>query len=295
MNKRRLKGHKSQHFYSTKSEVDALLHGAKAIPSALKQLAFLDEEFLLSPEIRSVRLLLEFLKCEIQQKKNHIHKIITIFGSAKIIDPFLANCRVTELQNKLKAAPHNISLQNSMEAAQISLKNSVYYEKARHFAAMLSEIRIDGDAVTIATGGGPGIMEAANRGAQESGHRSIGMSILLPTEQITNYYVDANLNFYFHYFALRKMHMLRNCQASVFFPGGFGTLDELFEVLTLISTQKMKPMPIVLLGKEFWSSIINFEALLKQGMIQKSDLKLFKILDSVESAWRYINSFYNGH
>jgi len=283
---------KGDRFYSSKDEIKSLMHITETVPESVSRLAFLDREFLLSPEMRAIRLSLEFLKCELYLKKNNVHKLITIIGGSRIVDPFWAQQQVADLKKKIKTDPENTLLHSHLKAAEISLKNSIYYHAARKLAALLSDLEIEGEKVTIATGGGPGIMEAANRGAKENGRPSMGMSIMLPTEQQTNYYVDPHLNFYFHYFSMRKMHMVRNCHALVVFPGGFGTIDEFFEVLNLLSTQKMKPTPVVLFGKEFWSRVVNFEVLIEEGMIREKDLNLFKVLDTPEDVMRYISDFY---
>jgi uncharacterized protein (TIGR00730 family) len=279
-------------FYSSKAEIASLIRSKGAEPEVVRQLAFLDKDFLLSPELRGVRLLLEFLKCDLQLRKNNIDYIITFFGSARIPDPVTAKKHVADLKKQIKNSHDHKILRESLQQAKIKLKNSRFYSKARQFSSLLSNIKINGSNLAIVTGGGPGIMEAANRGAKESGQRSIGMSIALPLEQKNNSYIDANLSFFFHFFAIRKMHMVRHCRALIIFPGGFGTLDELFEVLTLISTKKMKPIPVILFGKKFWKNIINFKALYNEGMISKSDLALLKILDSAKEAITYINNFY---
>ncbi|MFQ5767794.1 MAG: TIGR00730 family Rossman fold protein, partial [Acidobacteriota bacterium] len=173
-------------------------------------------------------------------------------------------------------------------------RNSHYYEEAREFGRIVSSVcQIDGQCeFVIVTGGGPGVMEAANRGAAESGAKSIGLSIVLPEEQVPNPYVTPELCFRFNYFAIRKMHFLLRAKALVAFPGGFGTLDELFETLTLLQTRRIPPVPVLLFGRSYWSRIIDFEELARQGTIDSSDLDLFKYVESAQEAWASIAAFH---
>ena len=212
------------------------------------KLAFEDEEFLLRDELRPVRLQLELLKPELTLQEQGIEATIVIYGSARI-----------QADNK-------------------------YYQAARQLGALISKEK----NLTVITGGGPGIMEAANRGACDQKAPSIGMNIVLPHEQAPNPYITPELCFQFHYFAVRKMHLLMRAKALVVFPGGFGTLDELFETLTLIQTRKVKPIPVLLFGKNFWQRIINFNALVEEGTIAGSDLELFEFVESAQEAWKKI-------
>ena len=174
------------------------------------------------------------------------------------------------------------------------LKNSRYYDEARILARKITEMSqtLEGNQYVVVTGGGPGVMEAANRGAADAGGKSIGLNIVLPFEQKPNPYVTPELCFQFHYFALRKMHFLKRARGLIAFPGGFGTLDELFETLTLIQTKKIKPVPIVLIGKEYWQRLIDFDFLVEQGAISEKDLNLFEIVETAEEAFAYLNKFW---
>jgi uncharacterized protein (TIGR00730 family) len=174
-----------------------------------------------------------------------------------------------------------------LESARRILENSRYYDEARKLGHLISS-NTGIDQLVVVTGGGPGIMEAANRGAHEAGMPSIGMNIVLPHEQSPNPFIAPDLNFQFHYFAVRKMHLLMRAKSLVAFPGGFGTLDELFETLTLIQTQKVQPIPVLLFGQAFWERIINFDALVAEGTISSKDLDLFSYVESAEEAWQKI-------
>ena len=195
------------------------------------------------------------------------------------------------------ARPDDAAAQRALKRAERRLDNSKYYEAAREFSRIVSSAcQIDGrcDYVTV-TGGGPGIMEAANRGANDLGAKSVGLNIVLPFEQQPNPYITPELTFQFRYFAIRKMHFLMRAKALVAFPGGFGTFDELFETLTLIQTGKMPPVPVVLFGREFWSSVVDFERLTDEGMIAEKDLELFSYAETPLEAWKTISEFYNGN
>jgi uncharacterized protein (TIGR00730 family) len=239
--------------------------------SASYRLAALDQEFLLGDSMRGVRLQLEYEKVEEQLRAWVVRSTIVVFGSARA-RPAAAN--VQALQSH-----------GSETLAQ-------WYEEARRFGRLASErggalIARDGQRDNvIATGGGPGIMEAANRGAAEAGAPSIGFNIGLPHEQEPNGYSTPGLTFLFHYFAVRKFHFAMRANALVVFPGGFGTLDELFEVLTLVQTSKMRRVPIVLMGRSYWSNVINFERLVQEGMVDNTDLDLFCYADDAEGAWQ---------
>jgi uncharacterized protein (TIGR00730 family) len=179
-------------------------------------------------------------------------------------------------------------LAKKVETSRKALENSRYYDEARKLGHLIS-INTGKDKLVVVTGGGPGIMEAANRGAHEAGIPSIGMNITLPHEQAPNEYITPDLNFQFHYFAIRKMHLLMRAKALVAFPGGFGTLDELFETLTLIQTGKVQPIPVLLFGRAFWERIVDFEALVEEGTISAGDLDLFVYVETAEDAWEVIS------
>jgi uncharacterized protein (TIGR00730 family) len=250
-------------------------------PESAYRLAFTDTEFLLREELRPVRLQLELLKPELIQQEHRIESTIVIFGSARIVPPELAQQRVAEAGNDAVA----------LRAAQAQLAMSRYYDEARRFAALVTQrSQSMATPIYVVTGGGPGIMEAGNRGAYETGGKSIGLNIVLPHEQAPNDYITPRLCFRFHYFALRKTHFLMRSAGLVCFPGGFGTLDEMFEVLTLTQTGKVRKRPIVLVGKEFWSKLIDWQWLVETGMIAADDLKLFHLVETADEAWAVLQS-----
>jgi hypothetical protein len=255
------------------------------------RLAYTDEDFLLRDELRPVRLQLELLKPELLQQEYGISSTIVVFGSARIPDQETAVARLNRVKAQAAAAPSNSLLARKVEIANRILKNVRYYDEARKLGRLITEDSKQCELVVI-TGGGPGIMEAANRGAADVEGKSIGLNIVLPFEQQPNAYITPELCFQFHYFAIRKMHFLKRARALVACPGGFGTLDELFETLTLVQTRKIKPLPILLLGKEYWQRVINFEVLVDEGMIDEQDLSLFQFVDTAEDAWQIIKTYY---
>ena len=246
-------------------------------------LAVDDEEFLLCDEMRALRFAMEYAKAERALRKACICSTVVVFGSARTLPP-------EEAERRLAAA----RTPEEKVAALRQQSSSVYYEKARAFARIVS---LRGGALrasegcgenVIATGGGPGIMEAANRGASDVGAPSVGFNITLPTEQQPNAYSTPELTFRFHYFAMRKMHLAMRANALAVFPGGFGTLDELFEILTLLQTRKAPSLPVVLFGRAYWTTIINFDALLAEGAISPGDMQLFHFADEPEEAWEIL-------
>ena len=257
-------------------------------------LAYADQEFLLRDELRPVRLQLELLKPELLQQEKGVDSTIVIFGSARIPEKSVAEKRLKEAARLAKDNPEDDRLQRRAVIARRVLENSRYYDEARKLSVTITKATMSSDDcdMVVITGGGPGIMEAANRGAMDVGGISIGLNIVLPFEQQPNAYITPELCFQFHYFAIRKMHFLKRAKALVACPGGFGTLDELFETLTLIQTKKIKPVPIILMGREYWHRIINFEALVDEGTIDAEDLNLFKCVDSAEEAWQEIKTYY---
>lgn len=258
------------------------------------RLAFADDDFLLRAELRSQRLQLEFLKPELVQLDEGINSTVVIFGSARTPDPETAAARLAQAQELADANPESVELHQGLLIAEKVQRNSAYYEEARKLGAMITRDTLENgpcDMVVI-TGGGPGIMEAANRGAMEAGGKSIGLNIQLPFEQHPNPYITPELCFRFHYFAIRKMHFLKRAKALVACPGGFGTLDELFEALTLIQTGKIDPLPVLLMGSDYWKRIINFDALVEEGAISRQDLQIFNYVDSAQEAWDTIRAFY---
>lgn len=256
--------------------------------SASYKLAFQDPDLLLRDELRPVRLQLEVLKPELILQEQHIESTVVVFGSARILDPAAAESELVSAQAEFAQKNDEPLLAKKVEAARKALENSRYYDEARKLGHLIS-INTGKDKLVVVTGGGPGIMEAANRGAHEAGIPSIGMNITLPHEQAPNQYITPDLNFQFHYFAVRKMHLLMRAKSLVAFPGGFGTLDELFETLTLIQTHKVQPIPVLLFGKAFWERIINFEALVEEGTISAEDLDLFVFVETAEEAWELIS------
>jgi uncharacterized protein (TIGR00730 family) len=252
------------------------------------RIAFADPEFLLRRETRGIRFQLELLKPDLDQTDAGIENTIVVFGSARFPAP-------EDAATALEAARASGDAK-ALTLAERGVRNSVYYEQARQFAQLVVKYSHDKPAAKrlyVATGGGPGIMEAANRGAHELGAANVGLNIALPHEQHANPYVTPSLSFKFHYFALRKMHFMMRAKALAAFPGGFGTLDELFEVITLVQTGKAKPVPIVLFGSDYWKRLINFDLLVETGAISPDDMKLFAYVDSPEAAWDYIREFYN--
>lgn len=263
--------------------------------SSTYRLAYADQDFLLRDELRASRLQLEFLKPELVQSDEGVESTVVIFGSARIPDRATAEKRLKEARESAAAHPADQRLNRRAAVAGRVLENSRYYDEARKLGEIITQDALSPGccSMTVITGGGPGIMEAANRGAREAGGKSIGLNIVLPHEQQPNIYITPELCFQFHYFAIRKMHFLKRARALVACPGGFGTLDELFEALTLIQTRKIKPVPILLLGSAYWRRVINFEALTEEGAIDEEDLGLFQYVESAEEAWRVIKCHYD--
>ena len=251
------------------------------------RLAFADPEFLLRRETRGIRFQLEMLKPDLAQAEAGIEHTVVVFGSARFVDRETAQARLQAAQLSGQAS--------DIAKAQAHVRNAEHYENARLFAQKVAQtcscLPAD-EKLYICTGGGPGIMEAANRGAQEAGAPSVALNIALPHEQHPNPYVTPDLSFKFHYFALRKMHFMIRAKALVAFPGGFGTLDELFEVMTLVQTRKARPVPILLFGTDFWKRLIDMDVLVREGTISETDLKLFHYVDTPEAAWQAICDFY---
>jgi len=274
------------------AKVDA--QAAKHVPSspqtesAAYKLAFQDTDFLLREDLRPVRFQLELLKPELLLDEANIASTFVFYGSARVPEPAKAD----ELVEAARG--------DKQRAIATSLKaKSHYYDIARALARLVSEYPLDDEGkrhFVVCSGGGPAFMEAANRGADDMGKESIGLNIVLPHEQLPNAYVTPDLSFQFHYFALRKMHFLLRARAVAVFPGGFGTFDEMFELLTLIQTGKMRPMPILLFGREFWNKVIDFQALADEGVISQADLDLITWCESAEEAWAAVKAHYaEGH
>lgn len=250
---------------------------------AAYRLAFQDPEFLLREDLRPVRFQLELLKPELLLDEANIGSTFVFYGSARIPAPedaqALVDAAATPVQRRI--------------AERLKAK-SHYYEEAHKLAQLASQCNCDDEKrqFVVCSGGGPSIMEAANRGAAELGHPTIGLNIVLPHEQMPNPYVTPGLSFQFHYFALRKMHFLLRARAVAVFPGGFGTFDESFELLTLIQTGKIAPLPILFFGKEFWNRVVNFDALVEEGVISPNDLRIFQFVETAEEAWDIVCRYY---
>lgn len=257
------------------------------------QLAYHDQELLDRPDMRPVRLQLELFKPEIAQAEQGIHSTIVVFGSARTLPPDVAAAELASVNEALEKDPEDRVLKAERVLAEKKLEQSHYYQVARDFSRLVSSTcQEKGDCeYVVVTGGGPGIMEAGNRGAYDVGGKSIGLNIVLPFEQAPNPYVTPELCFNFRYFAIRKMHFLMRAKALVAFPGGFGTLDELFEALTLIQTHKSPPVPVILVGKTFWDRIVNFQALAEEGVISPKDLDLFRYAEAPEEIWSIIQAY----
>ena len=275
-------------FYKAEQEasfVEAHGHSTPQTRDPAYKLAFRDTEFLLREELRPVRFQLELLKCEMLLEEAGIGSTLVCYGSARIPSPDMAEAALAAATTPERKA-----------VVERLVANSKYYDQARELARIASSCGIVEQGMrqfVVCSGGGPSIMEAANRGAVDAGAETIGLNIVLPHEQAPNKYVTPHLAFQFHYFALRKMHFLLRAKAVAVFPGGFGTLDEFMELLTLIQTGKMRPIPILLFGKEFWTKVINFEALADEGVVNHDDLKLFTWVETAEDAWKVIEDFYD--
>ncbi len=255
-----------------------------------------DIDFLNMDDLRPLRLQLELLKPEWYLRQEGIRSTVVVFGSARISPPEVASARIEELEAELREEPDDPQLRTELGRAHKRKAYSHYYEEARKFSSLVSRSFDDAGLhdFAVVTGGGPGIMEAANRGAREAGAKSVGLNIALPHEQEPNPFVSPELCFQFRYFAIRKMHFLLRAKALVAFPGGYGTLDELFEVLTLIQTAKIAPIPVVLVGRDYWAKGVNFDFLVEEEFIDADDIASFEIVDSAEDAVRVIHGFYGG-
>jgi uncharacterized protein (TIGR00730 family) len=262
--------------------------------AASYRLAFADPDFLLRDELRPVRLQLELLKPELELQAMGIESTVVVYGSARIDDPETATQLLAEAEADAAVAPDDPAKAKLVERCRRAVARSHYYAEARRFGRIVSATAQVGPTrrFVIVTGGGPGIMEAANRGAVDVGAVSIGLNITLPHEQAPNEYVTPELSFQFHYFALRKMHFLMRARALVVFPGGYGTLDELFESLCLIQTQKVRKIPVLLFDRAYWQRIIDFDALLDEEVISPHDLELFHYVETAEEAWAVIREHY---
>ena len=273
------------------SKVDA--RAAEHVPSIPQtehpayKLAFQDAEFLLREDLRPVRFQLELLKPELLLNESNVGSTFVFYGSARVPSPEVADALIAAATN-----PEQEAIAERLKA------KSHYYEVARELARLASSCECDEEGkrhFVVCSGGGPSFMEAANRGAWEEGQESIGLNIVLPHEQLPNRYVTPDLSFQFHYFALRKMHFLLRARAVAVFPGGYGTFDELFELLTLVQTGKVRPLPILLFGEDFWKRMVNFQGLADEGVISPHDLDLIHWSEDAKEAWEFVTHYYERH
>ncbi len=254
-----------------------------------------DVDFLGLDELRPSRLQLEYLKVEMQLLKMGVQSTIVVFGGTRIVEPASAGRRVERIRCALEADPGNGELARDLGVAESVLAKSHYYDVARELGRIvgLSGRGPDDHRLVIATGGGPGLMEAANRGAFDVGAHSVGLNIQLPREQYPNPYAAPDLSFQFRYFALRKMHFMLRAKALVVFPGGYGTLDELFETLCLIQTRKREPLPVILVGETYWRRVFDAQFLADEGTIDPEDLELFWYAETAEQIWSTVQFWYD--
>jgi uncharacterized protein (TIGR00730 family) len=262
--------------------------------SASYRLAEQDTDFLARADVRGPRLEIEYLKADIGLAEQHIDHTIVVFGSTRIAEPATARRNVEALRDAVRAKPDDSSLSLRLSTAERILGKSHYYDVAREFGSLVGNAG-RGERpprIVVMTGGGPGLMEAANRGALDVGAKSVGLNIELPHEQYPNPYVTPELCFRFHYFALRKLHFMLRAKALVAFPGGYGTLDELFEVLTLIQTRKVRPFPVVLVGEHFWRRAVDIDYLVEEGVIDAEDRELFWFAETAQEIWDGILRWY---
>lgn len=266
-------------------------------PTNIPLRAYEDIEFLKNDVCRAVRLQLEFLKPDHMMDLNQVESTIVIFGSARTPAPDVAQKHLREAENALAAAPADATAQLARTRAQRQVRESHFYQVARDFAALITREcqsrECESRKFVVITGGGGGIMEAGNRGAADMGGISAAVNITLPFEQHPNTYITPELNFLLHYFSIRKMHFLKRAKALSCFPGGFGTMDELFEALTLVQTHKIPPMPILLFGQDFWEELIHWDSFVERGLISPRDLKLFTYCETAQDGWDAIKTFYN--
>ncbi len=261
------------------------------------KLAVDDRDFLESDACRGIRLQLEYLKPEEAMREKRVVSTVVIFGSARICSEADALKALDEARQKLAESPDDPAARKELKQAEQMLANSKYYAMAREFAGIVTtydQNSSDGYQLVVITGGGPGIMEAGNRGASEMGGLTIGLNIRLPFEQHHNPYITEDLNFQFHYFAMRKMHFMKRAAALACFPGGFGTMDELFEALTLVQTGIVPRIPILLFGASWWKELVNWQKFVDEGVISPEDLDLLTFCDSAWEGWSAVKKFYAG-
>lgn len=259
--------------------------------SAAYQRADLDPDLLQRDALRGVRLQLEHTKAELTLDHGEVHHTLVAFGGSRVREPEEAKRRVTWLREACAKGPGDRTLERKLANAERVSRLSAYYDVARDLGRIVSEAEAGKPAaerLVIATGGGPGIMEAANRGAHDAGATSVGLNITLPHEQYPNPYITLGLCLQFRYFALRKLHFVARAKAIVVFPGGYGTMDELFEVLCLIQTETIRRVPVVLVGREFWQQALQADFLAEQGLIDPEDRELYEIVETADEVWRIV-------
>ncbi len=259
--------------------------------------AHTDPDFMGRVELRPVRLQLELLKPDLVMEDEQVESTVVVFGGTRVVEADRADERLAAAEAALQNDPDDPDLQRAVRIAKNVRKKAHYYDEARKFANIVSShCQTNGHCdYVVCTGGGPGIMEAANRGAYDVGAKSIGLNITLPFEQEPNSFISPELCFEFKYFAIRKMHFLMRAKAMVAFPGGFGTMDELFEALTLIQTKRMEPLPVVLFGKDYWNRLVNWDVFVEEGTISPRDLELISYAETAEECWEHIDTFYREH
>ena len=275
---------KSKEYSETLKQIETIMN------DPAYEIAEEDKNFIYSDEARAVRLQLDYLKAEVKMQKQGIDHTIVVFGSARIVEFDTAMKALKKIEKELENSPHSESLLSALKRCESMVRKSIYYDEARKFGQLVGKSGKNPEDchVALMTGGGPGIMEAANRGALDVGAKSIGLNIELSHEQFPNPYISPDLCFQFRYFAMRKLHFMQRAKALVVFPGGFGTMDELFEILTLIQTMKSPSIPIVLVGKEYWDRVIDFEFLQEEDVIAYNDLDMLTYVDNAEDAWKAI-------
>jgi len=280
----------------TEKDPEALRRVRNILQSPAYLRADRDIDFLDEDDVRGTRLQLDYLKTELNLRRKGIEQTIIVFGSARIPDPVEAKERFDEVYAAQQKNPDDAQLAEELQITERILAKSSYYTVAMEFAALVAKSGEGPDdaRVTIMTGGGPGIMEAANRGAYDAGSKSVGLNIELPQEQCPNSYISEDLAFSVHYFAIRKLHFLLRARALVAFPGGFGTLDEVFETLTLVQTGTIEPLPIVLVGEEFWRRAFDPDFLVSEGVIAAEDRLLFCYAETADQIWTEICAWHRG-
>ena len=274
-------------------DVDAPALVAEIIRSPNYRPADRDFEFLDRNDNRGLRLQLDYSKAQMLLEEHGVAHSIVVFGSTRVPEPFAARRRVEQLEVQLAASPEDTELATRLQVARRVLDKSRYYDVAQEFGRIVGEAEgPHGKRLVVVTGGGPGMMEAANRGAYETGARTVGLNISLPHEQYPNPYLTRSLCFQFRYFAIRKLHFLLRARALVVFPGGFGTMDELFETLTLIQTRKVKPVPVILVGEAYWRRAFDPDFLVEEGVIDPEDRDLFWYAETAQEIWDDIVRWY---